>query len=111
LLSRVRDRQAGLIEPHLAADFEFFSPPDPGIDRKRYFERCWPNAAHLAAFEFVRLHQIGDEALVTYEATRADGSRFRNSEVLTFAGDQVVRVEVYFGWELAPAPGDAGRSV
>ena len=33
-------------------------------------------------------------------ATRADGTRFRNTEVLTFEGDQVRRAEVYFGWDL-----------
>jgi hypothetical protein len=37
---------------------------------------------------------------VTYEAERQDGSRFRNTEVLTFTGDQVSLVEVYFGWNL-----------
>ena len=30
-----------------------------------------------------------------------DGSRFRNTEVLTFEGDQVAEIEVYFGWNLA----------
>ena len=38
--------------------------------------------------------------VVTYEATRTDGSRFRNTEVMTFTADQVSRVEVYFGWDL-----------
>lgn len=38
--------------------------------------------------------------LLTYEATRADGTRFRNTEVLTFAGERIVRAEVYFGWDL-----------
>lgn len=90
-----------LIEPHLAGDFTFFSPPDPGIGLDLYWERCWPNAGRIAAFEFVRLAEIGDEVLVTYEATRRDGSRFRNTELHTFAGEQVARVEVYFGWELA----------
>jgi hypothetical protein len=38
---------------------------------------------------------------VTYGATRTDGSRFRNTEVLTFdAADKLRRVEVYFGWDL-----------
>ena len=37
---------------------------------------------------------------MTYEATRTDGSRFRNSEVLTFRGEELVKVEVYFGWDL-----------
>jgi hypothetical protein len=34
------------------------------------------------------------------EATRIDGTRFRNTEVLTFAGEQLRRAEVYFGWDL-----------
>jgi ketosteroid isomerase-like protein len=89
-----------LIERHLAGDFTFYSPADDGIDRERYFERCWPNAGMIKAFEFSRLIENGDEVVVTYEATRNDGTRFRNTEVMTFAGEQVCRVEVYFGWDL-----------
>ena len=83
--------------PQLARDvYETFA----GGDRAGYFDRCWPHSGGNQAFEFVRLIESGDEVVVTYEATRADGSRFRNTEVLTFAGDQVRRVEVYFGWDL-----------
>jgi ketosteroid isomerase-like protein len=89
-----------LIERLLTDDFVFYSPPDPGLDRDAYFEVCWPNHERLEAFEYVRLIEHGDEVVVTYEATRTDGSRFRNTEVLTFAGDQVCRAEVYFGWDL-----------
>jgi ketosteroid isomerase-like protein len=94
-----------VLERTLTDDFEFFSPPDPGIDRERYFERCWPNSELLDSFEFKRLVEVGDdEVLVTYETRRKDGSRFRNTEVLTFRGDQVCRTEVYFGWDLEPRP-------
>ena len=89
-----------LIERHLSDDFVFFSPADAGIDRARYFERCWPNAGQIAAFEFKRLVESGDEVIVTYESTRIDGTRFRNTEVLAFGGDKVCRTEVYFGWDL-----------
>lgn len=89
-----------LVEQHLADEFTFYSPADVGIDRDRYFERCWPNAELIADFEFKRLVETDDEVVVTYEATRADGQRFRNTEVLTFARDKVVRAEVYFGWNL-----------
>jgi ketosteroid isomerase-like protein len=85
---------------HLTTDFVFFSPADRGLDRDGYFERCWPNADNLEHFEFVRLFESGDEVIVTYEATRVDGSQFRNTEVLGFDGDKLARVEVYFGWEL-----------
>ena len=89
-----------LAEGALSADFTFFSPADVGIDRGRYFERCWPNADLIRAFEFERLFEHGDEVIVTYEATRNDGTRFRNTEVLTFEGEKICRAEVYFGWDL-----------
>src|SRR3954465_4846091 len=92
------DRDA--VDAILAGDFTFSSPPDPLLDRAGYFERCWPNSANLAALGYTRLIEAGDEVGVTYEATRSDGTRFRNTEVLTFAGDQLGRAEVYFGWEL-----------
>jgi ketosteroid isomerase-like protein len=92
------DRSA--VERHLAPDFRFYSPADVGIDRATYFERCWPNAKSIAAFEFTRIIESGDEVVVTYEATRTDGRRFRNTEVLTFAGEKLVKAEVYFGWDL-----------
>ena len=89
-----------LIDSLLADEYTFYSPADVGIDRARYFERCWPNAGMIAGFEFKRLIENGDEVVVTYEATRTDGTRFRNTEVLTFAGDKIARTEVYFGWNL-----------
>jgi ketosteroid isomerase-like protein len=93
------DRQ--LLEGLLTDDFTFYSPADPGIDRAKYFECCWPNSGLLEQFEFKRLEEVGDhEILVTYEATRKDGTRFRNTEVLAFEGDKIARAEVYFGWDL-----------
>jgi ketosteroid isomerase-like protein len=89
-----------LIEPLLAEDFEFSSPPDPTLDRTQYFERCWPNANLIEGYDFVRLVENDAEVIVTYEASESDGKRFRNTEVLTFNGDQIARVEVYFGWDL-----------
>ena len=89
-----------MLEELLSDDFTFSSPADPGLDRAAYFKRCWPNAGNIASFEFERLVESGDEVVVTYNATRTDGSRFRNTEVLTFDGDKILRAEVYFGWNL-----------
>ena len=91
------DRDA--IERLLSDDFAFHAPPDPNLDRAGYFDRCWPHSGDGQTFEFVRLIESGDEVVVTYEATRPDGSRFRNTEVLTFDGERVRRAEVYFGWD------------
>jgi ketosteroid isomerase-like protein len=89
-----------VIEPLLTDDYHFYSPADVGIDRAKYFERCWPNADNIDSFEFERMVESGDEVFVTYEATRTDGTRFRNTEVQTFDGDKICRTEVYFGWDL-----------
>jgi ketosteroid isomerase-like protein len=92
------DRQ--VVEDLLSDDFTFYSPPDPGIDRATYFRRCWPNAELIESFDFKRMVELGDEVLVTYESTKTDGSRFRNTEVLTFDGEKISKAEVYFGWDL-----------
>lgn len=92
------DRDA--VERLLSDDFTFSSPVDPRLDRAGYFERCWPGAGQGQRFEFVRLVAAGDEAIVTYEMTHPDGRRGRNTEVLTFRGEQICRAEVYFGWNL-----------
>jgi ketosteroid isomerase-like protein len=89
-----------VVEELLTDDFTFYSPADVGIDRPKYFERCWPNSELIEAFEFKRLIEAGDEVVVTYESTKTDGHRFRNTEVLTFEGDKICRAEVYFGWNL-----------
>lgn len=93
------DRQ--FFEERLSEDFTFSSPPDPLLDRAGWFERCWPGAGRSQDFTFVRLVEAGDEVIVSYEVRRPDGSGGRNTEVLTFdEHDDIVRTEVYFGWEV-----------
>jgi ketosteroid isomerase-like protein len=89
-----------VVEQHLSEDFTFSAPPDVGIDRATYFERCWPNAEKTEAFDYQRLVEANDEVIVTYEATTTDGRRFRNTEIFGFDGDKISRVEVYFGWDV-----------
>jgi ketosteroid isomerase-like protein len=89
-----------VIEECLTDDFTFYSPADVGIDRATYFERCWPNSELIQSFDFKRLIEAGDEVVVTYESTKTDGKRLRNTEVLTFEGSKIRTVEVYFGWDL-----------
>lgn len=89
-----------VVARRMTDDFTFSSPPDPLLDRAAYLERCWPNGGRVGGFDVVRMIESGDEVVVTYEATRADGTRFRNTEVSTFAGERIARQEVYFGWDL-----------
>ena len=87
-------------ERHLADDLVFSSPPDPRLDRAGFFERCWPGAGQGQGIDIVRLVESGNEVILTCELKRPDGSGGRNAEVLTFDGEQVKRIEVYFGWDL-----------
>jgi ketosteroid isomerase-like protein len=92
-----------LLERVIADGYTFSAPPDPWLDREGYFARCWPGHGQFAGFTFRRLVEVGDEVLATYEATRRDGTRFRNTEIFSFDGDRIGRTEVYFGWELPRA--------
>jgi ketosteroid isomerase-like protein len=83
----------------LADDFTFSAPPDPHLDRTGYFKRCWPGAGQGGDFEFIRLIESGNEVIVTYEVAMKD-TKGRNTEIMTFVGDKIHRVEVYFGWSV-----------
>jgi hypothetical protein len=89
-----------VVDGILADGFTFSSPVDVGLDRAGYFERCWPGAGQKQQFDFVRLAEVDNEVVVTYEMTRPDGGRGRNTEILTFDGDRIIGAEVYFGWNL-----------
>jgi ketosteroid isomerase-like protein len=89
-----------VVERLLGDGFTFFSPADPGIDRAAYFERCWPNNEQHVSFDMKRVLEARDEVVVTYEAEKKDGSRFRNTEVFGFDDGRIRQVEVYFGWSL-----------
>jgi len=100
------DRPA--IEALIAADFHFTSPLDNRIDRATYFSRCWPNNERIRSFRFVHLIPHGDQVVVTYEGLSVDGHTFRNTEIVTVRGEQLIEAEVYFGWSIphkAPAGG------
>lgn len=89
------DRES--LEKLIAEDFRFNSPLDDSIDRATYFERCWPNHHHSKRFTILKLFERGDEAFVTYECERTDGTRFRNTEFFQARDGKLCQVDVYFG--------------
>ena len=87
-------------EQHLAEDFTFFSPLDVGLDRAGYFARCWPGAGQGQKFKFLRLIEHDDEVVATYEMTKPNGEKGRNTEILSIKDNKILSVEVYFGWDV-----------
>jgi ketosteroid isomerase-like protein len=101
------DKDRTAIDALIAPDFHFTSPRDNRLDRATYFERCWPNSQHIDGVDFINVVSDGPRVFVTYEG-RANGKAFRNTEIMTISGTQIVDVEVYFGWSIpheAPAGG------
>ncbi|ARP99720.1 nuclear transport factor 2 family protein [Pseudorhodoplanes sinuspersici] len=86
-----------VVENALSKDFTFTSPYDDAIDRVEYFARCWPNSERIRDAAIERISEHGDGAFVTYKLTMDDGRSFRNTEFITFDGDQIKAVDVYFG--------------
>lgn len=85
------------IEPLLSEDFSFTSPVDNHIDRRKYFERCWPNSATTKLLFIEQIIAKNDKAFVLYKLETTDGKRIHNSELLTFENDKIKTVEVFFG--------------
>jgi ketosteroid isomerase-like protein len=88
-----RDRVAAV----LTEDFTFSSPQDDHIDRKTYFERCWPEKPPFRAIDIEHLVFDGDTAMFGYRAEMLAGGSFRNVELMRFKGDRIAEITVYFG--------------
>ena len=101
-----KDREA--IEALVAEGFHFTSPVDNRLNRQTYFARCWPNSQSTEGFDFIYLVQEGERVFVTYKGRSTDGRRFRNTEIVTVRGDQIIEVEVYFGWSIPHKAADGG---
>jgi ketosteroid isomerase-like protein len=89
------DRAA--VENAFADDFRFTSPYDDRIDKVTYFARCWRNADWIERHELEKILVHDDDAYVTYKCVARGGKSFRNTELFTFEGDRIKRIDVYFG--------------
>ena len=91
------DKDRAAIEARIADDYHFTSPIDNALDRKTYFELCWPNSEAMTGFDYVYQLEDGNRVFIVYEGHSRDGKTFRNSEVHTVRDGQLVTTEVYFG--------------
>jgi hypothetical protein len=88
------------VENVLAPNFTFSAPPDPFLDRDGFFKKCWPEGGNLKDIKYVRIIENADEVIVTHEYTKPDGAKGRNTDIITFNGDKIIGLEVYFGWDV-----------
>jgi hypothetical protein len=90
-----KDRSA--VERLLSDDFTFTSPYDDRIDRRAYFDRCWPFSASIRAVRIDSLLENNGEAFVRYEISTNTGPAFRNAEYFLCDANRIRAIEVYFG--------------
>lgn len=93
-----RRQDRGAIDALLADGFVFTSPQDDRIDRTAYLERCFPTADRFSSQEILHLVDVGaDAVVVVYEYELSTGERYRNAELITVRGGQLVETQVFFG--------------
>jgi ketosteroid isomerase-like protein len=97
LFAAYKSRDREVFEALLTDDFTFTSPYDDATDKATYFVRCWPNSERIRAHVLEKICEQGNEVVVLYKCITADGNEFRNTELFTFEGDQIRRVDVFFG--------------
>jgi ketosteroid isomerase-like protein len=91
-----QDRPAA--EHLLGPDLRFTSPQDDHIDRTTYFERCFPTVARLRTQDVLKVVDAGDDQVyLLYQYELQDGSRYRNTELLTITEGQIREIQVFFG--------------
>ncbi|WP_295813694.1 nuclear transport factor 2 family protein [uncultured Nitratireductor sp.] len=99
---RTNDR--ALLERLFADGFSFTSPYDDAIDRKTYFERCWPERKRIAAHFLEEVVETGGRVFVLYLCHLTHGRQFRNVETFDFDNDRIRAIHVYFGAAYRDAP-------
>jgi ketosteroid isomerase-like protein len=97
LFAAYRSNDRGAVEAAFTDDFRFTSPYDDEIDKATYFARCWRNSDWLERQDLEKILAEGSDAFVTYRCVGKDGKSFRNTEVFSFEGDRIRRIDVYFG--------------
>ena len=52
------DKNRAAIEALIADDYRFTSPIDNSLDRKTYFEVCWPNSKTMTGFDYIGMRTM-----------------------------------------------------
>jgi len=96
------------VTDQLDSNFTFTSPaPDDHINTAQFKAKCWPQAEHIKEFEFVKIVDLGDEALTIMHVITTDNKLLRNVEYFHFKNGKILSIEVFFGGSGAGFPTNA----
>jgi ketosteroid isomerase-like protein len=98
LFDAYRRQDTEAAERLIAEDFVFTSPQDDNIDRKAFFERCFPTADRFITQDILELVGAGEDSVfILYQYELQTGERHRNAEFITVRDNQLVETQVFFG--------------
>ena len=108
LLAAYENKDRAAADALVGDDLVFTSPVDYRLDRKTYFERCWPNSEAMQSAEVVRLLEHGEDVVMTYIGRSRDGHAGQNTDCYRVRNGRIVEIEVYFGWDVPHKAAGAG---
>jgi hypothetical protein len=86
------------VAAHLADGFTFTSPaPDDHINTDAFKIKCWPQAAHIKKFDFVKIAGNEYEAFAIIHVITNEDRVIRNTEYFKFDKGKIKSIEVFFG--------------
>jgi ketosteroid isomerase-like protein len=97
LLAAFHAQDRAAAEALIAPDYVFTSPQDDHIDRATFFDRCFPTSSRFRSHDVLSVLSHGDDVVLLYEYVLTTGERYRNVEVATVRGGQLVETQVFFG--------------
>ncbi len=96
------------VEAQLDPGFTFTSPaPDDHINITQFKAKCWPQSQHIKEFEFVKIVDLGDEAMALMQVITTEKKLLRNVEYFHFKNGKIASIEVFFGGTGAGYPTNA----
>ena len=103
-----KEKNWTLVETQLDQSFTFTSPaPDDHINVGQFKKKCWPQSNHIKDFEFVKIIDLGEEAVVMMHVITNDNKLLRNVEYFKFKDGKIASIEVFFGGSGAGYPTNA----
>lgn len=97
LFSAFQNQEREILENLLSPDFMFSSPHDKKLNKKEYFEICYPFSQKVKDFKLQTIMEKGSEVFVIYQCSAIDQADFTNTEYFTIENEKIKSVKVFFG--------------
>lgn len=92
-----QNQERNVLEDLFSPDFTFSSPDDKDLNKKQFFEICYPFSEKVENFEFLKVMESGNNVFVSYRCSSKDLPDFENTEYLTIEKEKIKSMRVFYG--------------